>query len=179
MSWLGLEIVHVVAMDEQRCIGVNNQLPWHLSEDLKHFKRITQHGVVVMGRKTYESMGRPLPNRVNWVLTRDQDWHAADVEGVKVAHTLDEVLNQASIDVKQLGQTSLFIIGGAEIFKQTLNVTDRLELTHVALDVQGDTFYPAIPDCYQASSRQPMQDEKSATRFEFVTYLKHTSDKVD
>lgn len=169
MAYQGLEIVHVVAMDEQHCIGVNNQLPWHLSDDLKHFKRITQHGVVVMGRKTYDSMGRALPNRVNWVLTRDTNWTA---EGVNVAHSLDDLLAQAAQDVKQLGQDAVFIIGGAEIFKQTIDIADRLELTHVHLNVQGDTFYPAIPAAFKPVNRQPMQDEKSGTIFEFVTYLK-------
>ncbi len=172
MAYNDIEIVHVVAMDEQHCIGVNNQLPWHLSDDLKHFKRITQGGVVVMGRKTYDSMGRALPNRINWILTRDESWQG---EGVSVAHDLEQVLAQACNDVKQQGQQTLFIIGGAEIFKQTMNIADRLELTHVHLNVQGDTFYPAIPSCFVATQRQPMQDEKSATTFEFVTYQRQTT----
>ena len=74
MSFQDLEVVHVVAMDQQRCIGKDNDLPWHISADLKHFKKITQGGVIVMGRKTLESMGRALPKRVNWVITRDADW---------------------------------------------------------------------------------------------------------
>lgn len=171
MAYQDIEIVHVVAMDEQHCIGVNNQLPWHLSDDLKHFKRITQGGVVVMGRKTYDSMGRALPNRINWILTRDQHWQA---EGVSIGHDLEQVLDQACQDVKQQGQSSLFIIGGAEIFKQTIHIADRLELTHVHLNVQGDTFYPAIPECFMAIQRQPMQDEKTGTTFEFVTYQRQT-----
>ena len=174
MAYNDIEIVHVVAMDQQRCIGVDNQLPWHLSEDLKHFKRITQGGVIVMGRKTYDSMGRALPNRINWVLTRDQCWQA---DGVKIAHSLEKMLDQACHDVKQQGQKSLFIIGGAEIFKQTMNIADRLELTHVDLTVQGDTFYPVIPDCFNATQRQPMQDEKTGTTFEFVTYQRQSTIK--
>ena len=86
MSFQNLEVVHVVAMDQQRCIGQGNQLPWHISADLKHFKEITQGGVVVMGRKTLESMGRTLPKRVNWVITRDPNWA---FEGTKVAHSID------------------------------------------------------------------------------------------
>ena len=167
MAYNEINIVHVVAMDQQRCIGADNQLPWHLSDDLKHFKRITQGGVVVMGRKTYDSMGRALPNRINWVLTRDESWQA---NGVKVAHSLEQILDQACHDVKQQDQDTLFIIGGAEIFKQTMDIADRLELTHVDLNVQGDTFYPAIPDCFAATARQPMHDEKTGTTFEFVTY---------
>lgn len=167
MAWNEIELVHVVAMDQQHCIGVNNQLPWHLSDDLKHFKRITQGGVIVMGRKTYDSMGRALPNRSNWVLTRDPHWQA---DAVQCAHSVQDMLTQASADVKQRGQSSLFIIGGAELFRQTMPWTDRLELTHVALNVQGDTFYPAIPSHFVAQSRQPMQDEKTGTAFEFVSY---------
>jgi dihydrofolate reductase len=75
MAWQNVEVVHVVAMDQKHCIGKGNALPWHISADLKHFKEITQGGVVIMGRKTLESMGRALPNRVNWVITRDINWH--------------------------------------------------------------------------------------------------------
>ena len=174
MAYNGIEIVHVVAMDQQHCIGVDNQLPWHLSDDLKHFKRTTQGGVVLMGRKTYDSMGRALPNRINWVLTRDESWQ---MDGVKVAHSLERILDQACHDVKQQGHSSLFIIGGAEIFKQTVDIADRLELTHVDLNVQGDTFYPAIPECFTTTARQPMQDEKTGTKFEFFTYQRQ-SDKA-
>lgn len=175
MAWQGIEVVHVVAMDKKNCIGVNNQLPWHLPDDLKHFKQITQGGVIVMGRKTYDSMGRALPNRVNWVLTRDQSWTAPNV---KVAHDLNQLLDQAIEDVKALEQSSIFIIGGAEIFKQTLAFSDRLEITHVDLDVNGDTFYPAIPEQFFAESRTLAQDEKSHTAFEFVRYQNTHADSL-
>lgn len=81
MAWQNVKVVHVVAMDKNHCIGKGNALPWHISADLKHFKEITQGGVVIMGRKTLESMGRALPNRVNWVITRDINWH---FDGVKL-----------------------------------------------------------------------------------------------
>ena len=142
MSYQDIEVVHVVAMDRQHAIGKNNQLPWHIREDLQHFKRITEQGVVIMGRKTLQSMGRALSNRVNWVITRDTTWHAANT---KVAHTLEDALQQACWDVERTPKPSLFIIGGGEIFAQTLPFTDRLEITRVALDVNGDTFYPKIP----------------------------------
>ena len=109
MAFQGLEVVHVVAMDQQRCIGKGNDLPWHISADLKHFKEITQGGVIVMGRKTLESMGRALPKRVNWVITRDTDW---SFEGTKVAHTIEDALNQAVADVKASENRSLFILLG-------------------------------------------------------------------
>lgn len=167
MSWQGLELVHVVAMDTQNAIGVNNQLPWHLSDDLKHFKALTQNGVVVMGRKTYDSMGRALPKRINWVLTRDTSWQA---EGVKVAHTLQALLDGAAADVKALQQSSLFIIGGGELFNLCMPYTDRLEITHVDLQVNGDAFYPAIPAGFKQYQRQPQQDAASGVRFDFASY---------
>ncbi|MCL6231989.1 dihydrofolate reductase [Acinetobacter amyesii] len=170
MAFQNLEIVHVVAMDQQRCIGKGNDLPWHISADLQHFKAITQGGVVVMGRKTLESMGRTLPKRVNWVITRDSNW---SFEGTKVAYSIDEALTQAVADVASSGkQTSLFIIGGGEIFKQTIGIADRLELTHVELDVQGDAHYPEIPADFQKVASEQHIDDKTGIAFEFATYRK-------
>lgn len=169
MAWQGIEVVHVVAMDKNSCIGKGNALPWHISADLKHFKAITQGGVVIMGRKTLESMGRALPNRVNWVITRDPSWQ---FEGVKVAHSIEDALNEALTDVQHSEKASLFIIGGGEIFTQTLNIADRLELTHVDLDVQGDAHYPKISEDFQKVNSEHHQDEKSLVKFEFATYQK-------
>ena len=169
MAWQGIEVVHVVAMDKNNCIGKGNALPWHISADLKHFKAITQGGVVIMGRKTLESMGRALPNRVNWVITRDPSWQ---FEGVKVAHSIEDALNEALTDVQHSEKASLFIIGGGEIFTQTINIADRLELTHVDLDVQGDAHYPKISEDFQKVNSEHHQDEKSLVKFEFATYQK-------
>ncbi|MFU8544348.1 dihydrofolate reductase [Acinetobacter junii] len=169
MAWQGIEVVHVVAMDKNNCIGKGNALPWHISADLKHFKAITQGGVVIMGRKTLESMGRALPNRVNWVITRDPSWQ---FEGVKVAYSIEDALNEALTDVQHSEKASLFIIGGGEIFTQTLNIADRLELTHVDLDVQGDAHYPKISEDFQKVNSEHHQDEKSLVKFEFATYQK-------
>lgn len=169
MAWQGIEVVHVVAMDKNNCIGKGNALPWHISADLKHFKAITQGGVVIMGRKTLESMGRALPNRVNWVITRDPSWQ---FEGVKFAHSIEDALNEALTDVQHSEKASLFIIGGGEIFTQTLNIADRLELTHVDLDVQGDAHYPKISEDFQKVNSEHHQDEKSLVTFEFATYQK-------
>lgn len=170
MSFQGIEVVHVVAMDQQRCIGKGNQLPWHISADLKHFKAITQGGVVIMGRKTLESMGRTLPNRVNWVITRDPEW---SFENTKVAHSIEQTLQLALDDVQASEKPeSIFIIGGGEIFKQTLHLADRLELTHVALDVQGDAHYPEIPAHFHKVSSEQHIDDKSGVAFEFASYQK-------
>lgn len=170
MAYQNLEVVHVVALDQNRCIGKGNDLPWHISADLKHFKEITQGGVVVMGRKTLESMGRALPKRSNWVITRDPNW---SFEGVQTALTIEDALNQAINDVKQSEQPDrIFIIGGGEIFKQTLDIADRLELTHVELDVQGDTHYPEIPNEFKKVSSEKQFDEKTGIKFEFARYQK-------
>ena len=170
MTFQNLEVVHVVAMDQQRCIGKNNDLPWHISADLKHFKEITQGGVVVMGRKTLESMGRTLPKRVNWVITRDTDW---SFEGTKVASSIEDALAQAVADVKASEKPeSIFVIGGGEIFKQTMNIADRLELTHVELDVQGDAYYPEIPAEFNKVASEQHIDDKTGIAFEFATYRK-------
>ncbi|HFF4591381.1 TPA: dihydrofolate reductase [Acinetobacter baumannii] len=169
MAWQNVEVVHVVAMDKNHCIGNGNALPWHISADLKHFKEITQGGVVIMGRKTLESMGRALPNRVNWVITRDINWH---FDGVKIAYSIEDALNAALEDAKNTEKQALFIIGGGEIFKQTLSIADRLELTHVDLDVQGDAHYPTIPNEFHKTASEQQVDEKSGTSFEFATYKK-------
>lgn len=170
MTFQNLEVVHVVAMDQQRCIGKNNDLPWHISADLKHFKEITQGGVVVMGRKTLESMGRTLPRRVNWVITRDSNW---SFEGTKVAYSIEDALAQAVADVKASEKPeSIFVIGGGEIFKQTMNIADRLELTHVELDVQGDAYYPEIPAEFKKVVSEQHIDDKTGIAFEFATYRK-------
>jgi dihydrofolate reductase len=170
MAFQDLEVVHVVAMDQQRCIGKDNDLPWHISADLKHFKAITRGGVVIMGRKTLESMGRALPKRVNWVITRDPDWSFA---GTRVAHSIDEALTQAVSDVKASEKPqTIFIIGGGEIFKQTMAITDRLELTHVELDVQGDAYYPEIPAEFKKVASEQHIDDQNGIAFEFATYRK-------
>ena len=170
MSFKGIEVVHVVAMDQKHCIGKGNALPWHISADLKHFKEITQGGVVVMGRKTLESMGRTLPKRVNWVITRDANW---SFEGAKIALSIEDALTQALNDVQSSEKpASIFIIGGGEIFRQTLDIADRLELTHVDLDVNGDAHYPEIPTEFKQVASEKHIDDKSAIAFEFATYQK-------
>lgn len=145
-----IELVHVVAFDTQQAIGKNNQLAWHIPEDLQHFKALTTGGVVVMGRKTFVSMGRPLPNRTNWVITRDTTWTA---KGVKVAHNLTDALIGAAADVLAMGGHTLFVIGGGELYAQTIDIADRLELTRINLTIDGDAFYPAIPKEFVCQTR--------------------------
>ncbi|MDO4250600.1 MAG: dihydrofolate reductase [Moraxella sp.] len=163
-----IRLVHVVAFDTQHCIGKDNQLAWHIPEDLQHFKALTTGGVVVMGRKTFESMGRPLPNRVNWVITRDKNWTA---EGVKIAHSLSEGILLASDDVPKSQQPyTLFIIGGGDIFAQTLAIADTLEVSRIQLDVQGDAFYPVIGDEFVCTHQTHGISAKNGVAYCFESY---------
>ncbi|HVG58887.1 MAG TPA: dihydrofolate reductase [Hyalangium sp.] len=125
----------IVAMARNRVIGANNQLPWRLPADLARFKRLTMGHTLVMGRKTYESIGRPLPGRTMVVVTRQ---HGYAPQGVKVAHSVDEALALAQ------GDDEVFIIGGAELFAQTMNRLDRLYLTLIEREIPGDTFFPEV-----------------------------------
>lgn len=170
MTFSNYEVVHVVAMDNQQCIGKDNDLPWHISADLKHFKEITQGGVIIMGRKNFDSIGRALPKRVNWVITRNPNW---SFDGVKVAHSIEEALEKAIKDVQSSEKPkTIFIIGGGEIFQQTIDIADRLELTHINIDAMGDVFYPTIPAAFKKVASEQQIDDKTGIAFEFATYQK-------
>ena len=131
----------VVAMAENRVIGRNNQLPWYLPEDLKYFKRVTMGKPIIMGRKTFESIGRPLPGRTNIVISRNPDYKA---EGIRVVQSLDQALDLCESLAVVDGGDEAMVIGGAELFEQALEYADRLFLTEVHAEVPGDTFFPEI-----------------------------------
>lgn len=127
----------IAAMDEKRGIGKNGRLPWHLPEDLKRFKEITSNHTIIMGRKTFESIGKPLPNRKNIVITGDLGFKINDLrtgDNFLIANSLDEALENSKGDA--------FIIGGGEIFKQAIQKADKLYLTLVDGDFNCDTFFP-------------------------------------
>lgn len=166
----GIKIVHVVAMDSKRCIGKNNQLAWHIPADLAHFKNLTTGGVIILGRKTFDSLGRLLPKRIHHVITRETAWQH---DGVRVAHDLDTAIKNAKADASALGADKVFIIGGGEIYRQSLPIADVLEITHVQLDVQGDTFYPALPETFKKVWQSAQQtDDASKAKFYFARYQK-------
>ncbi len=135
-------ITLIAACSKNRVIGKDNQLPWHLSEDLKRFKKITTDKVVLMGRKTYESIGRPLPNRTNLVLTRDKTFAP---QGVYVYNHLEEVLPIFN---------DIVVIGGGEIYKQMIKRADVIELTLVDKEFDGDAYFPEIDDTWKEESRE-------------------------
>jgi dihydrofolate reductase len=156
-------ISFVVAMDENRAIGKDNDLPWYLPNDLKHFKKTTMGKPVVMGRKTYESIGKPLPGRENIVVTRDQSYHA---EGTTTVHSVDEVL--------QWEAEEICVIGGTEIFKLFLPVADRLYITEIHHTFDADTYFPELSDedWAEVSRTAGIVDEKNKYPHEFVVYEK-------
>ena len=131
----------IVAMAHNRVIGKDNDMPWHLSEDLKHFKRVTLGKPVIMGRKTWESLGRPLPGRPNLVVTRQQEFQP---EGASVHSSLADAINFAKLSAKELGVSELMIIGGAQIYEAAMPFVDRMYITEIDTHVEGDTFFPII-----------------------------------
>jgi dihydrofolate reductase len=137
----GKEVVLVVAIGENGVIGRNGALPWRLKSELQHFKRVTLNHPVVMGRKTFESLKRPLPQRTNIVLTRQA---GAAQAGVIYASDLDEALALARADAEARDAGAIMIIGGSDVFSRTLPIADRLELTRVHASPEGDVWFPDL-----------------------------------
>lgn len=162
-------IVLVVAVAENGVIGRDNQLPWRLKSELKYFRAVTMNKPVVMGRKTYVSIGKPLPGRTNIVVTRQDDFTAA---GVLVAPGIDQALAAARGDALRRGTNEIAIIGGTEIFNQTLPVADRLALTQVHANPEGDTYFPPInPAVWHEIDRTPQsQGPDDEYGFTIVNY---------
>lgn len=123
----------IVAMANNRTIGLNNTLPWRCPEDLKHFKSLTMGHHMIMGRKTFDSIGKPLPGRTTVVVTRNT---SLKIEGCVMAHSLQQAIDICS------GDSEIFIVGGAELYLQALPLADKLYITEIQQDVQGDAFFP-------------------------------------
>ncbi|MGB4843529.1 MAG: dihydrofolate reductase [Ferruginibacter sp.] len=157
----------IVAAAENNAIGKNNQLLWHLPNDLKFFKNTTWGMPVIMGRKTFESVNKPLPGRFNIVITRQADWKA---DGVIVATDLQDALKKASAT----NCKEFFIIGGGEIYKQAYEIAGKIYLTRVHTAIDGDTFFPAVDETkWQLTSSQDFEtDEKHKYAYSFQTWIK-------
>lgn len=136
-----MKISLIAAMASNGVIGRNNSLPWHLPGDLNYFKRTTMGNSIIMGRKTWESIGRPLPGRTNIVVTRDT---AYATDGARVVHSLEEAVRLASNIAEIDGSKEAFVIGGAELYAQAMPLADRLHLTRIHADVDGDTRLEAF-----------------------------------
>ncbi|OGW72708.1 MAG: hypothetical protein A2Y02_00535 [Omnitrophica bacterium GWA2_52_12] len=143
------EIYHVVAMSRSRIIGKDNKLPWHFPEDLKHFKKLTMGSTVIMGRKTFESIGKPLPGRENFILSRGS--LPADTPGVHVFRSVEQAL-------KAVQTEKAFIIGGAELYSSTMFDLDGIYLTLIDEDYAGDAQYPPIPYQYIEKERSVLRE---------------------
>ncbi|CAD7801881.1 Dihydrofolate reductase [Chryseobacterium aquaeductus] len=156
----------VVAMGEKNEIGSNNQLLWHLPKDLKHFKELTTDHPIIMGRKTYESIGKALPNRTNIVISKKKNWFE---EGILIVGSIKEAVKFA----KKINE-NIFIIGGGTIYEQTMELADKLEVTLVKTNLEADTFFPKIdPKIWKLSNEVCHEkDEKNQYDFCFQTYEK-------
>lgn len=150
----------IVAMSENNVIGLNNSLPWHLSDDLKRFKEITTGHQIVMGRKTYESIGRPLPNRDNFVLTRNAK---LQIDGINVIKSLNDI---PSSDKKT------FIIGGGEIYTQLINSCDELLVTKIHCEIDGDAYFPIIDLSVWSLINQSEKFTENDLEYSYLTYRK-------
>lgn len=149
----------IVALSENRAIGKNNQLPWHLPADLKHFKQITMGKAILMGRKTYQSIGRALPGRINIILTSDKNFQA---ENCVIIHSIEQAL--------QITQDELCVIGGAEIYQQMLPYIQRIYMTVVHHVVDGDTYFPELnpAEWKEIEKTDHEADEKNNYAYRFL-----------
>ena len=149
-------------MTKDRVIGKSGKLAWDIPEDMALFRKTTSHGVVVMGRKTYEAIGRPLPNRINIVISRSMK----PSEGVEVYSSVEEAIEKAKMYNKDI-----FVIGGGEIYRQTLDIADKLYISWVKKNYEGDTYYPEFnEDDWDVVERRVYTD------FEFVVYVRKKID---
>lgn len=157
-------ITIIVAIGKNREIGADNQLLWHLPKDLKHFKELTSGHPIIMGRKTYESIGKPLPNRTNIVISRKNDWFE---EGILIVGSIKEALKFA----KKIDE-NVFIIGGGTIYEQTIDLADQLEVTLVDAELKADTFFPKIDEkkWLKTNETTHQKDEKNQFDFSFQTF---------
>jgi dihydrofolate reductase len=157
-------ISFIVAMDKNRVIGNKNRLPWHLPADLQYFKRVTMGHPVIMGRKTYESIGRPLPGRENIILTRDENY---TVDGCTVLHSVSDIK-----ELEKQNNDELFVIGGAEIFKETFTIANRLYITMIEEEFEGDTYFPNFDknEWVLVSKEKGPRDEKNPYNYYFLVY---------
>ncbi|KIH71980.1 dihydrofolate reductase [Salinicoccus roseus] len=154
----------IVCHAEQNVIGFKNKMPWHLPNDLKHVKKLTQGNTIVMGRKTFDSLGRPLPNRRNVVLTRNSDF---DAEGIDVIHEV--------ADIKEL-EGEVFIFGGSGVYNQTMDLVDEMHITRIHETFGGDTFFPEYDESEWelVSSEEGIIDDKNRYPHEFLHFRRRT-----
>jgi dihydrofolate reductase len=159
----------IAAMDKNRGIGKNNKLPWHLPSDLKRFKRLTMGHYLMMGRKTYETIGKPLPGRVMIIVTRQKGYLA---EGCTVVNSIQQAITEA----ENHHEEELFVIGGAEIFQQVLDIADKIYLTNVHAEIDASVYFPEIdPGAWELITKhdpEQLENDQYASDFQ-VLIRKH------
>lgn len=160
-----MKISMIVAVAENGVIGKDNDLPWHLPDDLKYFKNTTKGHYILMGRKCYESFGKPLPHRTNVVITRNDNYHA---DGTVVVHSLEEGIELA----RKNDEKEVFICGGSQIYAPGMDIADRIYLTRVHASVAGDVYFPPMDESKWklVSSEKHPKDERHAYEFTFLVY---------
>jgi dihydrofolate reductase len=157
-------ISHIVAASENNVIGLDGDLPWHIPEDMKFFKDMTLNRCCIMGRKTMEALKKPLPQRLNVVITRQADFK---VPGALVVESFEQALQVCEEHLDQYGD-EVFVMGGGEIYRSTLNQTDRIYLTRIHQHFEGDTFYPNVPS--EQFKEVDRRDRSEPIPFSFLTY---------
>ncbi|MCZ2722094.1 type 3 dihydrofolate reductase [Marinomonas sp. 15G1-11] len=165
----------IVAMAENRVIGRNNALPWHLPNDLQYFKRVTMGKPIIMGRKTFESIGRPLPGRRNIVISRQKN---LQFDGVDCVSSLEEAITLGENIAFVEGHEEVMVIGGAQIYQSILPMVDRLYITHVHSNVEGDAFFPHVSwSLFQEVAREDFSaQEPNPYNYSFVVYDRLAAD---
>ena len=157
----------IVAAAENGTIGQNGRIPWHLSADLRYFKQVTMGAPVIMGRKTYESIGCALPGRANIVVTRNEKFQALDID---VVLNLEDALSKARAILEKEGGEELFVIGGAEIYAQAMRMADRIYLTRVHAEFPGDVFFPRLEEdsWKEVASEKQLAESEGSPSFSFT-----------
>ena len=166
-----MKLYHIVGMAENRVIGKDNKLPWHFSADLKSFKALTLGHTLIMGRKTYESIGKPLPGRANFVLTRSAATVCQQDVVQRDLSTDTELQFFSSINsaLEAVKTPIAFVMGGADLYAQTLDRVDGIYLTRIPGTYEGDAFYPAIPAHFKLQERRPVPGDD---RLELLVYVR-------
>lgn len=155
-----------MALAKNNVIGLNNTLPWHLPEDLKHFRALTTGHHIIMGRKTYESLGRLLPDRTTVIVTRNKDYQ---VDGALIAHSLDVAIALCKND------DEVFVIGGAELYQVGIQLANKLYITELELEVAGDAYFPVYDIAEWQESSREAHTSAQGLQFSYITYLRKTN----
>ena len=168
-----MDIILIAALSENRVIGNNGKIPWHIPEDLKRFRKLTLEHPVIMGRKTYESIGKPLEKRTNFVVTRNKEFNP---EGIVISYSIEEAIEKAcrksspieeAIEKAEEYKKEIYIIGGEEIYRQTIDLATKLRLTEVKGEYEGDAYFPEIDENKWVKGVLSKFD-----KYSFVTYIK-------